>query len=398
MTRFSIYFTTGVFSDMKKIFIPAILSLMMLFCFAFELSPAYALDDIPQYRTRSDPGCHTEGIYPATVRIRNQEETSGYSVDICVDNETIFYAPRVVLQPGFKAERGSRFRAGVPVIDVHVVILEECATYPDYPGCPSPPNPNPGTCFVAAGRHFIHPQDMEREILLLNSSFYTINGDQLVRFRLKSVTEWSQVVSAGLTGDDLVHYITDNSHTYGDPDEYGHAMQRAFNRTPNTISRDHHALNFYVYNSGHTDMGANTGHGRNNSDKPYILIDYDRWGSAYPQHPVGHEMGHAFGLGHTCSEEVANVTDPSNIMGSRAFCGDACAGALASLSLSGGDRSLGFEFDPYIDCSTCQSPPCFRKDQESGKSYGQAEIVLWNAAEIAKALGLINGSLPIRVP
>lgn len=442
VNRVPIILETLLSTFMRNLLIPTTLSLIMVFCATFELSPARAsaVADIPRWRWFPDPSYHAGegGIYPATVLIE------GYSIEISPNDnkETIFYAPRVVLKPGFKAAKGSKFRAGTPVMDLHVAILHECAAYPDYPGSPSPTRPGCTTPTTHHGttRHFIDPQDIVEEINYLNSHFDTIDGDQLVRFRLKSVVEWSDIVSAGLDTADLVARIRDTQgynsvpnipmdcdgdgiddpeytgdfNCDGTPDKLGEWIRHEFDENPDNILRDHSALNFYIYDSQHAGSG-DTGHGKNNGDTPFILVDHDRIGfHILGLRPVGHEMGHAFGLYHTCKEDVTSDAQDSNIMAHGGDCAHACLDYCEPIvptvqciaTRIGGNRQLGFEYDPYILCECPEGETCpalfrkyqFKPDSYGGRDYGQAEIVLWHAAKIAQNLGLIDSSLQIHVP
>jgi len=72
-----------------------------------------------------------------------------------------------------------------------------------------------------------------------------------------------------------------------------------------------------------------TGHGRRNSGRPFVFLDWQRLNHG-DQAAEEHEMGHAFGLEHICVPGATRQT-PTNIMAS-ADCGKG----------SGGLRNLGF--------------------------------------------------------
>ncbi len=83
---------------------------------------------------------------------------------------------------------------------------------------------------------------------------------------------------------------------------------------------DPRAINVYVYDSyaergGFADV---TSHGRRNSNRPYLLLDWERLGHKV-QGAEEHEMGHAFGLEHVCAPGAKPKTS-TNIMAS-ADCG-----------------------------------------------------------------------------
>jgi hypothetical protein len=111
----------------------------------------------------------------------------------------------------------------------------------------------------------------------------------------------------------------------------GNRFQELFNNCNDLKVRDPHAINFFIYDSYSKEDGYNDGtcHGRRNSNRPYILIDWARMVTR-AQNPIIHEMGHAFGLGHV-GVIGATMNDNTNIMGSKEFGFG-----------SGGNRKLGF--------------------------------------------------------
>lgn len=227
---------------------------------------AWAVEKIPKYRTRYQDGCHTSGIYPATKRIQNREMSSGYSVDVCSGGTTIFRAPKVILKPGFRAQRGSTFRAGIPVFDVHFAVLDAKAAAKD-----SALNEDPDN--VGATR-----AKFQSIIDTLNERFISEDNERLVRFRLKSYTTWNDILGAGLENDPCVSYIQTsgddfkskvfNDH-FGGKDEESSACACS---PSGTIIRDMNALNFYIYDDVENDVG----HGRRNSGYPWVIVDIDR--------------------------------------------------------------------------------------------------------------------------
>lgn len=163
---------------------------------------------------------------------------------------------------------------------------------------------------------------LRREVDVLNEFFVTATREPLVRFRFKSATLFPETRRSDCKLKDL-----------GDvqgPLDTGRAAQ-LFNACDDPHIRDPRAINFYVYDayahgSGFKDA---TGHGRRNSGRPFVFLDWQRLNHG-EQAAEEHEMGHAFGLVHICAPGATRQT-PTNIMAS-ADCGKG----------SGGLRNLGF--------------------------------------------------------
>ena len=127
---------------------------------------------------------------------------------------------------------------------------------------------------------------------------------------------------------------------------------RAFNATSDPKVRSPNAINVYIDDSysPRAKYGDKTSHGTRNSNRPYVLIDWERLGGNIQNAEV-HEMGHAFGLGHV------------GVPGAR---GDTSTNIMASAGEgfgSGGKRNLGF-------------------------SASQTALVLYHAARSYSRLGL----------
>jgi hypothetical protein len=161
-----------------------------------------------------------------------------------------------------------------------------------------------------------------REVDIFNQSFVTRDGKPLVKFAFKSFTPHAKATASGggliALGDSQVPY---NSDKFAD----------AFNATKDAVIRDPKAINIYIFDSfspkqGYRDL---TSHGKRNSNRPYVVIDWERLGSNV-QNAEPHEMGHAFGLEHV-GVPGAKLTSSTNIMSS--------AGEEFG---SGGKRDLGF--------------------------------------------------------
>lgn len=155
---------------------------------------------------------------------------------------------------------------------------------------------------------------LRREVSILNRRFVDAEGRPVVRFRFKEARVFDEVRSSSCRfaalGDTKEPYDSD-------------AWAEAFNKCEDPKVRDPRAINFYVYDSD------GTCHGKRNSGRPYVLIDWVRLGHQ-GQSPEEHEMGHAFGLEHVCVPG-AGLETSTNIMAS-ADCGQG----------SGGRRDLGF--------------------------------------------------------
>lgn len=161
-----------------------------------------------------------------------------------------------------------------------------------------------------------------KETEIFNDSFRTLDRAPLVTFVFKSYSAYSDIRA---TKSELLEF--------GDPKEKHNSGQvtKAFNACRDPKVRDPNAINVYIFDSWSEGAGANdkTSHGVRNSNRPYLLIDWQRLGSNM-QNAEPHEMGHAFGLGHVGIIGAKSETS-TNIMAS-----------AAEGYGSGGQRNLGF--------------------------------------------------------
>ena len=156
----------------------------------------------------------------------------------------------------------------------------------------------------------------------LNATFRTHNGDTLVRFKFKSFSSYSDVKDSV---SELVRF-GDSTDPYD-----SNGLARAFNACKDSRVRDPNAINIYIFDSYSSRMkfADVTSHGKRNSNRPYVFLDWERIGNKI-QNVYPHEMGHSFGLGHV-GVPVATGKSPTNIMTS--------AGEKFG---SGGLRTYGF--------------------------------------------------------
>ncbi len=164
-------------------------------------------------------------------------------------------------------------------------------------------------------------KQLKREVDILNKNFRTLQNKQIIRFKFKSAHFYDEVKDLGCKFVELGDAKTYDTHKYAE----------VFNKCTHSKVRDRKAINFYVYDSyskasGYGDNGC---HGKRNSNRPYLLIDWTRL-NCNVQSPEAHEMGHAFGLGHV-SVLGARWRSSTNIM---------CS--TEHRFGSGGKRDLGF--------------------------------------------------------
>ncbi|HHO46880.1 MAG TPA: hypothetical protein ENN06_00195 [Desulfobacteraceae bacterium] len=191
-------------------------------------------------------------------------------------------------------------RQDIPVFDVHFVVL-------------------------TGKQHINDAVDTEtavNEVDILNRYFVSEDNQTLVRFRFKGLHTFEEIQ------DTSCAFIRIGDFT----GEYNSGYWRdLFNACPDPRVVDPAAINFYIIDSYSAGKGfaEKNSHGVNNSNRPYILLDWERLNHTI-QSPEEHEMGHAFGLGHECAPG-ADIETSTNIMASRE-CGKG----------SGGRRDIGF--------------------------------------------------------
>jgi hypothetical protein len=185
--------------------------------------------------------------------------------------------------------------------------------------------------------------ECERAVQILNAGFVQHDRKPLVRFTLKRVVPYADVRNspAELLG------FGDSTEPYS-----SEKVVAAYNACKDPNLRDRNAINVYIFDSHGRNNGFKdvTSHGTRNSNRPYVLIDWERLGGSFQNAEV-HEMGHAFGLWHV------------GIPGAR---GDTSTNLMASAGEdfgSGGERDLGL-------------------------TESQAAVVLYHAERTRERLGL----------
>lgn len=169
----------------------------------------------------------------------------------------------------------------------------------------------------------ITEQKINQLIKQLNSNFRTQGGDALVRFGPMKFVSNSAIVSSKCE----LKSLGDRAEPYR-----GDFVANAINTCQDPVLKSAQHINVYVIDSYSSSQAFahQDGHGRRNSNRPYVLLDWERMLSG-SQSPLEHEMGHAFGLEHVCAPG-ATVKTPTNIMASA----DCKKG-------SGGLRNIGFD-------------------------------------------------------
>lgn len=165
-------------------------------------------------------------------------------------------------------------------------------------------------------------EQCQKEVEILNAGFRGLDGTPLVTFTLKGFTPYAEARTSKCP---LLEF-GDSRRPYD-----AGAILKAFNACEDAQVRDPGAINVYVYDSHSAEAGYDdqTSHGTRNSNRPYVLIDWERLGGNIQNAEV-HEMGHAFGLDHV-GVPGAGMNSSTNIMTS-----------AAEGFGSGGKRDLGF--------------------------------------------------------
>ncbi|WP_272862111.1 hypothetical protein [Aureisphaera galaxeae] len=202
---------------------------------------------------------------------------------------------------------------------------------------------------------------LNRYFTVYDASLPPDNRRKLVTFEYKSATLFG---GASNIDDPL----TDFAIPVFDFDKRHSDFKPAVNTTTEVKLYDPNAVNVYIvdcveYESDGSLNDINSSHGKNNCDKPYIVLDYKRiLGLVNRQGAEEHEMGHAFGLAHVCDNSANNVNDDTNIMASsgsylangsvrnneESECRVTTIESIDCTANSGGNRSVGFTTDQCI--------------------------------------------------
>jgi len=182
-------------------------------------------------------------------------------------------------------------------------------------------------------RNFLKNQvdTLNRYFTVEDARYPPDNRKKIVTFEYKSST----LYNVATTINDPIVDFADPTFNF---DRRHEDFKPNLNSSANPLLYDPTALNIYIVDCVNA-AGGNivSSHGNNNSNKPYIVLDYARiTGVANRQAAQEHEMGHAFGLGHECDPNATTSTS-TNIMASKSNCVDSNGNES-----SGGLRDIGF--------------------------------------------------------
>ncbi len=170
-----------------------------------------------------------------------------------------------------------------------------------------------------------------------DSAFPPDNRRRIVTFSYKSTTFYQEALNMGGA---TVDFLTPNF----DFDDR-HDFQSLFNAENRSRLRDPNAINIYIVDAQNTSNS----HAKNNSNRPYIFLDYARInGDANRVGVQEHEMGHCFLLDHECIPS-ASSSSSTNFMASagdyqdNADCMWTGGVSTVDCSESGGTRDLGLD-------------------------------------------------------
>lgn len=312
------------------------------------------LNEIEKDKEITTLECMTEKIIAATRKISTEH---GTYMKVCSGSDVKFRAPKIVLKPGFHAERGTRFHAGIPTFDARIVVFNEKARYwKNTEGRYDDPENEE----ILTDAHFAN------EIDILNERFVAEdeNGRRtpLVKFKLKEIVLWNEIAPSAnqqttrellfclnnwglveVEGEvifnscyQLISQCAEDGNCPIISDRsvnllYGYRPPCIMDENGNDVSDDSGKCIFNP-RGGHANWGMTgfiqcsiNGQGCDTNGRHFpttVLHDrrigHDVWTTRE------HEMGHSFYLGHVCTENVKEwpppYVQPSNIMNSAGAC------------------------------------------------------------------------------
>jgi hypothetical protein len=310
-----------------------------------------------------------------------------------------FWAPKIVLKPGFHAgpfEGDGYFRAGIPVFYVNCLNLVNPEPLTEYKSVFTDDLPH---TVIADGEEYdnffyVHGNNAKRfrefcenEVAILNHHFANEVGNQLIRFKVKHAFQWRWDMSTSPSSmptedDEALYYCLNTGDSSGATmGSSGPCTDKKvlFNRSS---FADPEALTMIYFR--YPSDAANTSYGDANLDgAPFILVNYRRSDTTLKAPDIGdvngagfgngirdddwdrkgvheHEMGHAFLVHHTWDERVTSSTgsggndqltnimnyggssdNPISIKAGYDSLNNFCKGGLQ------GNRDVGFWFEPF---------------------------------------------------